>query len=233
MRAFSSGFHLLQIYGEVKIVDAARDKILEDSPIRFGWWALFSPITPQIVLERPIGLTQIISVTFSSELPWLEDALPIAFAIFGKILSHTCIRCGLSDFYCVVLEYRKPYFEAALRLQLPDRDIWIELNYKGLAFCCFSCGLLTHSNLTCPSKHPAPSPLVVTQILLSFLIHHLLLLILLYFQILQNRLFPTASPFHPTTSLMIPLNHPVCLSLRLSLFRPYPIPPLLPTMMSL
>jgi hypothetical protein len=156
-KIYQSGFHLLQIFGEVEEADKARDKILEGSPHQYnGWWGTFSPIMACTDLEHPLGLKQIVAVTFTSDLPWLEEALPQAFGSFGKVLRHTCDRRGFTDFYCVIVEYSKSYFETKIRLLLPDREERLELNYKGLAFRCYTCGSLYHPSLSCLLRVPPP-----------------------------------------------------------------------------
>jgi hypothetical protein len=56
-QSFSSGFHLLQILGEVQVADKARDEILDTSPHQCnGWWGTFSLVTPRTDLEHPLGL---------------------------------------------------------------------------------------------------------------------------------------------------------------------------------
>jgi hypothetical protein len=153
-KSFLSGFHLLQISGEDP--DSVREHLPWHSPcMHKGWYGSFNCIHPDTDLDYPAGMKQLIQVTFSSTLPWLEDALDTVFQSFGPVLCQHSTRKGMTDYYNVLVKYDKPYFETAIKLVLPDREEKNELSYKGLAFRCFTCGSLYHSNSTCPTRAPS------------------------------------------------------------------------------
>jgi hypothetical protein len=58
--------------------------------------------------------------------------------------------------------YNKPYFEPALNVKCQDRSTRLLLNYKSLAFRCFTCGSLQHPNECCGAKKIFPPPRVIT-----------------------------------------------------------------------
>jgi hypothetical protein len=83
----------------------------------------------------------------------------VIFAPIGPILWCACDCQRLYAYYNVLTEYSKSYLETGICIFLPDREECIELNYKGLAFCCFTCGLLYHLNSDCPLEvQPPPAP---------------------------------------------------------------------------
>jgi hypothetical protein len=106
-----TGFHILGIGG----VDAeqVQANLLRDSPLLFNnIWASVSPFTPSTDIDNPIGLTQLVYISFTHDEAWVEDALEDIFTFeqVGRLVNYRRLSRDNSWFYSILCEYNRNYF---------------------------------------------------------------------------------------------------------------------------
>jgi hypothetical protein len=131
-KCFPSRFHLLQIFGpnphEVKA------QLLAETTLNLkGWHTVLSPMCDTTDLDQPVGLKQLLFVSFHSSFSWLKDCLDVILAPLGTIVRYTKSCWASVSHYHVLLVYTKSYFEKTICIVLPERTKCLDLNYKGLA----------------------------------------------------------------------------------------------------
>lgn len=152
--SFVGSFHVLKIIGEDADLIVANLLLL--SPLLSkGHYATLSPFQEDIDLCQPKGLKQLIQVTFSSTLDWVEKGLPLISADIGTYLRHKKEKKVGSFFYPSLVKFKLDYFVLSMTLTVTQHlggGIHC-FDYIGLALHYFSCISILHANALCPKKH--------------------------------------------------------------------------------
>jgi hypothetical protein len=154
-KTFTSGFHILQILGEDRV--RVQKTLLDGSPtLSSEVYACFSEYSEDLDFADPVGLPQLLYITFKTPEPWVEDALDDIFINVGKVVSFINRKQGLTYFYTVLVVHSKRFFMHEVTVPLPDRDVTFHLSFKGLALRCFTCGSPFHESRFCKTLKVLP-----------------------------------------------------------------------------
>lgn len=154
--SFANSFHTLQVIG-VEADDIAANLLLLSPLLCKGHYATLSPFDATADLRQPKGIKQLVQVTFSSSLNWVERPGGLNI-ILADILHHRKEKKAGSFLYTVLVEFALDYFVPSKTLTVPRRlggdSYKFDFDYVGLALRCFSCLSIHHASVHCPSKSP-------------------------------------------------------------------------------
>lgn len=114
-----------------------------------------------IDLHHPKGLKQLVQVTFTFALDWVEKGLPIILTNIGTYLRHQKEKKAASFFYTALVEFQLDYFVPLVTLMvsqcLGGGTHWFDFDYIGLALHCFMCLSISQTSALCMPRQACSS----------------------------------------------------------------------------